>query len=400
MNVAFLTHRFPKITETFIFNQIAGLLDHGVDVSVIAETEPDDWATHDLVSDHRLTERVAYSSDPQSYVEGARVLSSALPRLVAGRTVPLSTVLSELATGTSAPRRLSNLLTTTDRGPFDVYHAHFGSVGNAFLGVTKCRSAPYVVSFYGWDASQLLRDDPDRYDDLFRRADAVTVLSEDMRSTLVDAGCPRKKTHIQPLCVDTRRFSYRPRTRKDDEPIRLLTVARFVEKKGLEYALRSVAALADTYDVEYAIAGDGKRRERIESLIAELGLEDTVDLLGWQSQSEIGDLMVDAHLFLLPSVTAENGDKEGTPTVLLEAQAMGLPVVSTYHAGIPEIVADGESGLLVPERDSEALTDALAELAAHPDRWATMGRHGSDYVESTHSIDAVSASLIDLYESL
>jgi colanic acid/amylovoran biosynthesis glycosyltransferase len=316
------------------------------------------------------------------------------------RDVSLCTIWSELRHGKAAPHRLANLERVLGSDGFDVYHAHFGSVGNAFLGVTKCRSEPYIASFYGRDASQLLREEPDRYDDLFRRVDAVTALSEDMRSTLVDAGCPRNKTHIQPLCVDTRRFSYRPRTREDGEPLRLLTVARFVEKKGLEYALRAVADLAKTHDVKYTIAGDGERRERIESLITELELEEVVNLLGWQPQSTIVDLMTNAHLFLLPSVTAENGDKEGTPTVLLEAQAMGLPIISTYHAGIPEIVADGKSGLLVPERDSEALADALATLAESQSRWTEMGRHGSNHVESKHSIDAVSTSLLDLYKSL
>jgi colanic acid/amylovoran biosynthesis glycosyltransferase len=280
-----------------------------------------------------------------------------------------------------------------------VYHAHFGTVGNAFLGLTKSRNEPYIVSFYGRDASQLLRDEPDRYEELFRCADAITVLSEDMRSTLIDAGCPPDKTYIQRLCVDTRRFSYEPRTPKNSKPLQLLTVARFVEKKGIEYALRAIANLSETHDIEYTIAGDGGRRTQIESLIEDLELEETVNLLGWQPQSEIADLMAEAHLFVLPSVTAENGDKEGTPTVLLEAQAMGLPVASTYHAGIPEIVSDGKSGLLVPERDSKALAEALAKLADNPERWAEMGRHGREYIESTHSIEAVSESLVDLYES-
>jgi colanic acid/amylovoran biosynthesis glycosyltransferase len=400
MNVGFIVNEFPKLSETFILNQVAGLLDAKQEVTIFARANSGERLSHDLVQNYDMMANTIYSEMPTTYAQGALLLVRAVPRLVLEHGVSLRTLGAELRHGKTAPHRLTNLDRVFTSGDFDVYHAHFGPVGNAFLGVTKCRDTPYVVSFYGWDASQLLRDDPGRYDDLFRRADAVTALSEDMRSTLVDAGCPRSKTHIQPLCVDTDRFTYQPRTREDDEPVRLLTVARFVEKKGLEYALRAVAALAETHEVEYAIAGDGERRERIESLIAELGLEDTVDLLGWQSQSEIVDLMADSHLFVLPSVTAESGDKEGTPTVLLEAQAMGLPVVSTYHAGIPEIVADGEAGLLVPERDSGALADALAALADDPDRWADMGRAGRDYVESTHSIEAVSASLVDLYEAL
>jgi colanic acid/amylovoran biosynthesis glycosyltransferase len=158
--------------------------------------------------------------------------------------------------------------------------------------------------------------------------------------------------------------------------------------------------IAKENDIQYTIIGDGERRELIETTIAEHGLEDIVELRGWQPQSVVADEMADAHLFILPSVTAENGDKEGTPTVLLEAQSMGLPVVSTYHAGIPEIVEDGETGLLVPERDSEALADALETLISNPERWPEMGKRGREHIERNHSIEAVTDDLLKLYRSL
>jgi colanic acid/amylovoran biosynthesis glycosyltransferase len=266
--------------------------------------------------------------------------------------------------------------------------------------VAKSFDNPYVVSFYGRDASELIRRNPTRYDGLFKRADAVIVLSKDMKSSMEDAGCPTSKIHIQPLCVDTTQFSFSERFREDGEPIQILSVARFVEKKGLEYALRAVAKLSKSYEVTYRIAGDGKRREYLESLINELEISDSVHILGWQSQSEIAELMRGSHIFVLPSVTAENGDKEGTPTVLLEAQSRGLPVVSTYHAGIPEIVQDDVSGILVPERSSDELYAALDKLASNPGMWGEMGCAGREKVIETHSIEVVSSQLADLYDSL
>jgi colanic acid/amylovoran biosynthesis glycosyltransferase len=152
--------------------------------------------------------------------------------------------------------------------------------------------------------------------------------------------------------------------------------------------------------VTYSIAGDGPRRERLENRIAELGAGDRIEILGWQTQEEISELMADAHVFLLPSVTAENGDKEGTPTVLLEAQAAGLLVVSTTHAGIPEIVSDGEEGLLVPERDVTALVDALETLLGQPERWPEMGQAGREYVEAHHSVDSVTERLLTVYRDI
>lgn len=399
MDINFLVEKFPSTTQTFVQNQAIGLLNQNQNVSVFAESRPDDETTHDVVKEYELDRRVTYSNAPQSYQDGLRLLSDSIPPLLRNEQISLQVILSELATGTSAPRRLSNLKNLSESEIADIYHAHFGTVGNRFLSFMKCHDVPFVVSFYGRDASQSLRENPHIYDKLFGLADAVTVLSEDMRSTIVDAGCPKEDTSLVPLSIDTDRFPYQERS-VDNGPIQLLTVARFVEKKGIVYALEAVAAIAENYDLQYTIIGDGERRDLIEAKIEEHGLEDVVDLQGWQPQSVVAEEMAKAHLFLLPSVTAENGDKEGTPTVLLEAQSMGLPIVTTRHAGIPEIVDDGETGLLVPERDSEALTDALRALLSEPDRWSEMGRRGREHIEQNHSIEAVTDDLIQLYNSV
>jgi colanic acid/amylovoran biosynthesis glycosyltransferase len=400
MKIAFLVHRFPKISETFILNQLIGLCNKRTTVQVFSEAKPDDTPTHRKIQKYSFQDKTTYTADPENYVEGIQALCQSVPKLIESQNVSFPGVFSEFKTLQSAPRRLANIATVAESDGSDIYHAHFGPVGNSFLGVTKSFDKPYVVSFYGRDASELLRENPARYDELFDRADAVTALSSDMKSSLVDAGCPDSKIHIQPLCIDTEQFSFSERSKEDREPIQLLSVARFVEKKGLEYAIRAVASLAKSYDVTYRIAGDGERRDRLESLIDELGVSDTVHILGWQSQSEVANLMRDSHIFVLPSVTAEGGDKEGTPTVLLEAQSRGLPVVSTLHAGIPEIVENGVSGILVPERDSDELYAALERLASNPGMWAEMGRAGREKVSETHSIEAASGRLVDLYESL
>lgn len=399
MKVGFALDGFPNTTETFIQNQIIGLIDNEIDVTVFAEKSPDDIVEHSTLEGYNLYSSVIYTGNPESYLDGVQLLYSSIPSLLKKREISWQTVLSELKSGISAPRRLSNIDTITEHEILDIYHAHFGPVGNRYLGVTECYSSPFVVSFYGQDASQLLQDDPHLYDRLFRQATVVTALSNDMRDTLTDYGCPPSKIQIQPLSIDTDLFPYREHT-PSDGPIKLLTVARFVEKKGLVYALEAVANLAEEHDIRYTIVGDGERRELIESRIARHGLGDIVDLRGWQPQSVVAEEMANAHLFLLPSVTAESGDKEGTPTVLLEAQSMGLPVVSTYHAGIPEIVKDGESGVLVPERDSEALADALETLISEPNRWPEMGKRGREHIERSHSIEAVTDDLLKLYRSL
>src|SRR5205085_9701304 len=105
-----------------------------------------------------------------------------------------------------------------------------------------------------------------------------------------------------------------------------------------------------------------------------------------------------AHVFLLPSVTAANGDQEGTPVSLIEAQATGLPVVSTFHSGIPEVVRDRETGFLVPESDVNLLTERLEYLADHPDCWEIMGSKGRAHVEAHYDIARLNRDLVALYE--
>jgi len=395
-----MVNTFPTVTETFILNQIAGLLNQGHDVRIFAQPPSSTQTSHSVIQEYSLLDRVVYPKKPATYSEGFRILTGALEKIVSNRLVASKALLGQFSLDKELPYRLSKLAAILGEADFDIYHAHFGYVGNEYYNVIEYQTEPFVVSFYGIDASQRLREDPSRYDRLFSSADAITVLSEDMRSDLVDAGCPESKTHLQPLCIDTSEFPFKQRRREADEPIEILTVARFVEKKGVEYALRAVAEVAKGRDITYRIAGDGERRDQIEQLIAELNIEDTVELLGWCNQSEIIELMHDSHLFVLPSVTAENGDKEGTPTVLLEAQATGLPVVSTYHAGIPEIVDDGGSGLLVPERDVKALAEAVETLANDDTWWEPMGKRGRELVEQNHSIETVSADLVDLYQTL
>ena len=183
--------------------------------------------------------------------------------------------------------------------------------------------------------------------------------------------------------------------------MRLVTVARLVEKKGVAYALQAVARLLrQGTNVSYVIAGDGPLRPDLERLIQDLRLDARVRLLGWVDGEQISRLLKDAHVLVAPSVTAEDGDQEGIPNVLKEAMATGMPVVSTWHGGIAELVEDGVSGFLVAERDVDALTDRLAYLADHVETWPALGRAGRTKVERQFDIERLNDRLVELYRQL
>ena len=151
----------------------------------------------------------------------------------------------------------------------------------------------------------------------------------------------------------------------------------------------------------FLIAGDGPERDHLERLAAQLGLHDRVTFWGWLSHADLLTRMAQAHMFVLASrADPQTGETEGTPTVLLEAQALGLPVVSTRHADIPYIVQHGVSGILVPAGDAASLAEALDTLLRRPDRWPTMGAAGRAYVAAHHDVRHVAARLETIYDEV
>jgi len=299
------------------------------------------------------------------------------------------------AASLSALHRLAKL--SVEQKRFDVLHAHFGPVGNSFRFAKELWRAPLVVSFHGYDFSTVPRKEGTGvYQRLFRTADIVTVNSEYTRGRVEQLGCPLAKLHKLPMGLNLDDFVFRERTLQAGEPIRILTVARLVEIKGHEGAIRAVARLRERHPgVRYDIVGDGPLRKQLEQLVIELGLRDAVTIHGAQNVAFIRQLMNQAHLALLASVTVE-GDQEGQGLVLQEAQATGLPVVATQHGALPEGMMPGRSGLLVPERDVAALADALNYLIGHPEHWPAMGREGRKFVEEHYDARKLSQQLAEL----
>jgi colanic acid/amylovoran biosynthesis glycosyltransferase len=237
------------------------------------------------------------------------------------------------------------------------------------------------------------------YRRLFATADAVTVNSEFTRGRVVALGCPEDKLHRLPVGLDLRAFPFRERSRRDDEPARLLTVARLVEIKGHEEMLRCIARLREVHPgLRYDIVGEGPLRPKLERLITELRLHHTVTLHGARGSRFVRRLLRDAHLAVLASVSIE-GDAEGQGLFLQEAQACGLPVVATRHGALPEGLQEGRSGFLVPERNVDALTDRLNHLLTHPELWPVMGRAGRLFVEERYDITKLNAQLVELYRA-
>lgn len=401
MDILNLVGAFPKISETFILNQLVGQIQSGNAPSIVRRNNPDESFVHDVVHEFELMKKCVHLPGPDGYLNGVQLTIREISRLINSPEVDLKSIAQAFTYKKAAPRRLRDLRYFTEmKNEYDICHAHFGTVAVNFSTGVAQLDAPLIASFYGYDASAVPRNTPQIYDQLFSEADAITCLSEDMRADLIELGCPPELIHKVPLCIDTSRFRPSNDTDEQSDEIHIFTIGRHVEKKGLEYAINAIATLETDISITYTIAGDGPLRERLEQVIDSTDTHNRVTLLGYRPQSEIQERLRSADIFLLPSVTSQDGDKEGTPTALLEAQASGVPVISTTHAGIPEIVADEESGLLVPERDIPAIQSALDRLLHDKKLRDEMGAHGRELMVENHSIETVSTRLNGIYTAL
>jgi colanic acid/amylovoran biosynthesis glycosyltransferase len=259
-----------------------------------------------------------------------------------------------------------------------------------------------VVAFRGADTTKYVaRRGPRVYARTFREARLLLPVCDFLGRRLVQLGAPPERVMVHRTGIDLRRWPYRERPPSPAGRLRMVSVGRLVEKKGVEYALRALRLLLDRgLDVQYRILGDGPLRDRLTALVGQLGLDRHVTLHGRNRQERVRVDLEHSDVLVAASVTAADGDEEGIPNVLKEAMASGMPVVGSRHAGIPELVEDGVSGLLVPERDERGLADALQRLAGEPGRRAAMGRAGRAKVEREYDIHSLNDRLAGLLEHL
>lgn len=405
MRIAYVVNAFPILSETFVREQILGMAERGHDVAIYAL---DDCHNTEHVYGERLdrfgwTERVHYLRAPAGKM--ARLLG-AWSVLSAGTSRNLA-LLGSLnvarfgrdALGLGLLYR-SAALARQGRQRFDVIHAQFGPLGHIAVRLRQLGlwHGAVVTSFRGYDATKLLRERPTRYREVFREAEMLLPVSDALRRTLLAHGADPARTRVHRSGIDCGAFACTARRRGPGEPIRVLSIARLVPKKGIDDAIRAIGRLAQNgIDVRYEVIGGGEERPRLERLIDDLALRERVALLGERSHLDVRARLRDAHILLAPSVTADDGDQEGIPNALKEAMASGMPVVATRHGGIAELVEDGRAGFLVGERDVAALAERLAHLARHPERWGEMGREGRAKVEAEYDRRRLNEELEGLY---
>ncbi len=279
------------------------------------------------------------------------------------------------------------------RRPFDLVHAHFGTGACYAVPYARHYRLPLVVTFHGYDVPLLLSSErllPQNWPyALFGRPmlNALTLglcASQELLELLLEAGVSRSRLRLHHLGVDLGAFARGPRR----ELPRVVMVGRFVEKKGFEYGLRAFAAArAQGAQAELVLVGDGEREPKLRALVTELGIAEVVQFAGVLRSRAVAELLSTSDVLMAPSVVAVDGNRESGVLALKEASASGLAVLGTYHGGIPEIIEDGVTGYLVPERDVNSLAARLHRVLVDRPLCEQLGRAGHAKMEREYDLE-------------
>lgn len=378
LQILFVTSSFPRYDQQFILNMMCRLIDLGHNVYIAATRPAKENIIPVMVNQYNLLDRTLYfgSKNPLKLLQRHRIMptrSATIP--------PIDT--------------------------FDIICSQFGTIGAKViqfkkeLEYNKKIKAKLVTCFRGRDTSEALQTDPHLYDDLSKEGDLFLPVCKYFKDILEDIGFPPEKTRVLYSSINCDQFAFKSRTIKKGATIELISVSRLVEKKGIEYTIRALAEVVKTDPkVHYTIVGDGPIKEQLQSLINSLRMQKYITMVGAQSNEKIPTFLHRAHIFVLSSITAKDGDQEGIANALKEAMATGMPVLSTKTAGNAELVENGVSGFLVDEKDAHALAIKIRYFIRNPTTISQMGRSGRQVVQERFHIPRVMDQFITMLEDV
>ena len=406
LRIAVFCWRFPTLSETFIVDQVMRIVERGHSVDLFAFQRGEDELLADVIGKSHGRLRTTTFDLPDGRTQ--RLVGGAKRLITGGPSASMLAMANSWAHGASATSmRLLHAAHVLRhlRPRYDVVHAHFGDIGAAVVALRDAGfiGGPIVTTFHGRDFTSYPRRHGARcYDALFAKGDAFTLNSRYTRDRVLALARRDDIAHATiPMGVRTDAIAFGERTAQPGASVRFLTIGRLVEKKGTADLLDAVALLrAEGMALSLDIVGDGPLRADLQAQAHASGIADVVTFHGAQPHGRVFELIDESDLFVLPSVTAADGDTEGQGVALIEAQAAGLPVIATRHAALPESLLEGRSGLLVDERAPSQLAEAMRELAAASERWGEMGRAGSQFVRARFDQSALADTLIAYFREV
>ncbi len=391
MKVGYVVKRYPRYSETFIVNEILAHEAAGTEVEIFSLLHPEDGHFQDAIS--RVRAPVTYLAAKglkagdfwATLDEAGEVLPDLWGALEEARGGDVRYVYQAVVLAREARLRgVSHL------------HAHFATA-SATVARLAARFAgmTYTLTAHAKDIFHESVDPEDLRRKLHDAAAAVTVSDHNLEYLRETYGPAAEGTRRIYNGLELEMFPYEdPRDRRPG----ILAVGRLVEKKGFEYLIEACALLRDRkVDFRCRIIGVGEREPELRARVEDLDLGDVVELPGPRPQAELVEAIRGAAVFAAPCVVGLDGNRDGLPTVLLEAMALGTPCVATDVTGIPEVLRDGETGLMVPQRDPAALADAIERLLGDPALRVDLARRARVQIEADFDVHRNAALLRELF---
>lgn len=294
----------------------------------------------------------------------------------------------------------------------DILHSHFGTTGWRNLKLARTLKAAHVVTFYGFDVTRTPRNARwrERYAKLFDEVDLILCEGPHMAATIESLGCSSEKISVHQLGVRLDKLPYKPRTPNANH-VRFLMAGSFREKKGLTDGLLALIKLRETkpeqgWDLTI-VGGSGGIEEgelieqELKRLASEHGVTERVNYTGYLSHDELIEQGKEHDVFLCPSVKSSDGDTEGgAPVVMIEMAALGLQIAATSHCDMPYVLGEKNRKLLVPEKDTDALSRSLAWLLDRTQKWKELSRDNREHIEACFDHATQGERLTQLYDSV
>lgn len=390
--VAYVVKRYPRFSETFIVNEILAHEAAGLEVEVFALYPPNDTHFQDAIA--RVRAPVTYLT-----AEGLRAADLWGAIQQAGADVPGLWSRLELARGSEARAVYQGALLAREirRRGITHLHAHFATVAAEVARLAAgWAGVPYTVTAHAKDIFHESVTAVGLRRVLGDAAHVVTVSDHNVEYLTSEVGLDGRAVRRIYNGIDLARFAWQAPTAGG--PPHIIFVGRFVEKKGLHDLVEACALLQGRgVDFRCTLVGGGPLEGALRDLVEARGLRDTVQFAGPRPQAEVIAMVGSAAVFAAPCRVADDGDRDGLPTVLLEAMALGTPVVATDVVGIPEVVRHGDTGLLVPERQPEALATALAQLLSTPSLRLRLSTGARALMEQSFDVVANAAAQRELF---
>ncbi len=397
--IVYLVSRFPQTSETFIVRELDSVASQTQYAFGLRSLFPaHDSAVHDIARKwvpqlRRPTATQASVGLGWATVRNPMVLASVIATVTkeyAKRPNLLARSLITVALACAHARELA-------RSDVPVHlHAHYATY--PALAAWVCRRLLGIGYSFTAHAHDLYVDQgmlPVKVAD----ADFVVTISEFNRRLLQRVAPAGVAIHLVHCGIDVQAYLYRKREMPAAGPVRALCVASLQEYKGHAVLFRALAMGGPGVDrIQLDLIGDGPLRQSLGRLADDLGIGDRVSFHGSRTETYVRNALAAADMFVLPSVVAADGQMEGLPVALMEALACGLPAVATALSGIPEIIVDGETGLLAAPGDARSLCDALDRLIEEPSSAARYARAGRELVEQQFDIAVSTSLLAQLFE--